>query len=75
MGCERHTVNGDGDSLSQLEAIGTNKGRNLSKRVNIDRGLAGNGLNNFEIDSIGLSSDDGGDSTAVALIITNTLAI
>lgn len=63
----KRTVDGDGNSLGQVEAISTNEGRNLAKRVNVKRSLAAGGLNDFEVESIGLSSDDGGDGTAVAL--------
>lgn len=66
-GMRKRTVDGDGHGLGQGEAISTNEGRNLAKRVNVKRSLAGGGLNDFEVESIGLSSDDGGDGTAVAL--------
>ena len=59
MGCiKKHTVDGDGNGLGQVEAISTNEGRNLAKRVNVNRSLAARGLNDFEVESIGLSSDD-----------------
>jgi hypothetical protein len=56
-GVRIRTVDGDGNGLGQFEAISTNEGRNLAKRVDISRGLAGGGLNDFEVESIGLSSD------------------
>ena len=58
MGYKKRTVDGDGDGLGQDEAISTNEGRNLAKGVDVKRGLATGGLDDFNVESIGLSSDD-----------------
>lgn len=63
------TVDGNGNSLSQLEAICANESRNLAKGVDgeILRCLVWLGVNDLNVESVGFGSHQSTGGTAVAL--------
>lgn len=69
------TVDGDGDGLGQVEAIGTSESRNLAQRVDlavlstgveVGAGVSSS-LNQLQVQVVVLGSDQDGDGARVVL--------
>jgi hypothetical protein len=68
----QHTVDGDGNDLSEGEAVGTHKGRDLAERVDlgvlsVGAGRVGGGVNQLEVEVVVLGSDQDRDGATVLL--------
>lgn len=71
--CHQRTIDGDGDSLGELEAVGTLEGRDLAEGLDLAvlgarvLGAARLSLDQVQLKAVVLGSDQGGDGTTVVL--------
>lgn len=71
--CHQHTVDGNGDSLGQSEAIGTLESGDLAEGLELEvlsagvNSRVGLGLDQLQVEVVVLGSDQDGDGTTVLL--------
>lgn len=70
--CHQHTVDGDGNDLSEGEAIGTLEGRDLAERVelgvlSVGAGRVGDSVDQLKVKVVELGSDQDRDGATVLL--------
>lgn len=69
----KHTVDGDGNDLSEGEAVGTLESRDLAERVelgvlSVGAGRVGDGVDQLDVEVVVLGSDQDRDGASVLLL-------
>lgn len=70
--CQQRTIDGNGDDLGEVEAVGALEGRDLAKGLDLavlsgSVGRVGLSLNQLQVQAVVLGSDQDGDGTTVFL--------
>lgn len=67
--CQQRTIDGNGDDLGEVEAVGALEGRDLAKGLDLAvlSGSVGLSLDQLQVQAVVLSSDQDGDGTTVFL--------